>query len=137
MNNNLYTKIIAIIVLLFISSSALALNVDIPLSDATQEARAVALFHEIRCVVCVSEAIADSPAEVAGDMRRDIRSKITDGASDEDIKNLLVSQYGDVILMKPPLNASTVFLWFGPWIIVVMGLFFVIYFFRKNNIQGK
>ena len=127
----------SILTVLLFAPATFALSVDTPLADNVQEARAIALFHEIRCVVCVSEAIADSPAEVARDLRRDIRTKIADGASDEDIKNILVLQYGDVILMNPPLKTSTFFLWFAPWIIVVIGLFFVIYFFRSNNSINK
>ena len=118
--------------LLFFSSAAFALNVDVPLADATQEARAKSLFHEIRCVVCQSEAIADSPAEVATDMRRSIREDIANGASNDDIKRDLVIRYGDGILMKPPLKSSTAFLWFGPWLILALGAIGITLFFRKK-----
>lgn len=106
-------------VLLFLSiGSAFALNVDTPLSDAVQEARAQNLFHQIRCVVCQSEAIADSPAEVARDMRRTVRELVTNGKSDAEIKDYLVQQYGDHILMQPPFKPSTALLWLAPVLVL-------------------
>lgn len=98
----------------WLAAAAWALNVDAPLQDPAQEARAKALFHDIRCVVCQSEAIADSPAAIATDMRQAIRERIRDGDSDEAVKRYLVARYGNVILMKPPLTPVTWPLWFGP-----------------------
>lgn len=112
-------------------SQAFALTVDTPLADPAQEARAQTLFHEIRCVVCQSESIADSPAQVAADMRRLIRSRIKAGDSDAAIKSYLVSRYGDYILMTPPLKRATWLLWFGPLIVLAMGLLLAWRYFRS------
>lgn len=87
---------------------------DRPLPDAAQEARAKALFADIRCVVCQHEAIADSPAMIASDMRRLVRDEIAAGRSDAEIRQDLVRRYGDFVLFKPPVRAGTWFLWFGP-----------------------
>jgi cytochrome c-type biogenesis protein CcmH len=87
---------------------------DRPLPDAAQEARAQALFEDIRCVVCQHEAITDSPAGIAADMRRLVREQIADGRSDQQIRNDLVRRYGDFVLFTPPLRLSTWLLWFGP-----------------------
>ena len=116
--------------LYFMMSLAQALPVDTPLPDAVQEARAQALFREVRCVVCQSEAIADSPAEVAADMRKLIRERVAAGDSNEAIQAYLVSRYGDYILMRPPLKSSTALLWFGPLVIFIAGLLLTLRFFR-------
>jgi cytochrome c-type biogenesis protein CcmH len=92
---------------------------DRPLADAAQEARAQALFEGIRCVVCQHEAIADSPAGVASDMRRLVREEIAAGRSDTQIRAGLVERYGDYVLFKPPVRIGTWLLWFGPFVLVL------------------
>ena len=87
---------------------------DRPLPDAAQEARAQALFKGIRCVVCQHEAIADSPAVIAADLRGLVRDEIAAGRSDAEIKQDLVRRYGDFVLFKPPVRLGTWLLWFGP-----------------------
>lgn len=87
---------------------------DRPLPDATQEARAQALFDGIRCVVCQHEAIADSPAGIAADMRQLVREQVAAGRSDAQIEQDLVRRYGDFVLFQPPVRAGTWLLWFGP-----------------------
>ena len=93
---------------------------DRPLADATQEARARALFADIRCVVCQHEAIADSPAGIAADMRRLVREEIAAGRSDGQVRDDLVRRYGDFVLFKPPVRAGTWLLWFGPLAVLLM-----------------
>ena len=90
---------------------------DRPLADAAQETRARALFSEIRCVVCQHEAIADSPAAVAADMRRLVREEIAAGASDDQVRGGLVRRFGDYVLFRPPLRVGTLLLWFGPFLL--------------------
>ncbi|RZJ04117.1 MAG: cytochrome c-type biogenesis protein CcmH [Brevundimonas sp.] len=87
---------------------------DRPLPDAAQEARARALFADIRCVVCQHEAIADSPAGIAADMRQLVREEIAAGRTDVQVREDLVRRYGDFVLFKPPVRAGTWLLWFGP-----------------------
>ena len=87
---------------------------DRPLTDAAQEARAQALFDGIRCVVCQHEAISDSPAGIAADMRVLVREEIAAGRSDEQVRDDLVRRYGDFVLFTPPLRWGTWLLWFGP-----------------------
>ena len=93
---------------------------DRPLPDAAQEARAQALFDGIRCVVCQHEAIADSPAGIAADMRGLVREQIAAGRSDVEIKQDLVRRYGDFVLFKPPVRLGTWLLWFGPLALMLM-----------------
>jgi len=92
---------------------------DRPLADTSQEARAQALFDDIRCVVCQHEAIADSPAGIAADMRRLVREEIAAGRSDEQIRADLVGRYGDFVLFTPPLRGGTWLLWFGPLAVLI------------------
>ena len=114
------------------ASQAYALTVDTPLADTAKEAQARALFLEIRCVVCQSESLADSPAEVARDMRQTIREQVAAGVDNEAIKSMLVARYGDFILMRPPVKPSTWPLWFGPGTILAMALLFIYRYFRKT-----
>ncbi len=100
---------------------------DMPLADPSQEARAKALFSEIRCVVCQHESIIDSPASIAADMRWLVREQIAAGASDDEIQQDLVRRYGDYVLFRPPFKGSTLILWLGPFALVLGagGLFWV------------
>lgn len=92
---------------------------DRPLPDAAEEARARALFGDIRCVVCQHESIADSPAGIAADMRRLVREEIAAGKSDQAVRADLVRRYGDFILFQPPVRVGTWLLWFGPFALVL------------------
>ena len=95
---------------------------DRPLASPGQEARAQALFEVVRCVVCQHESIADSPAGIAGDMRRLIREEIAGGATDQAVRDDLVRRYGDYVLFTPPVRTGTWLLWFGPALLVLLGL---------------
>jgi cytochrome c-type biogenesis protein CcmH len=91
------------------------------LSNPQQEARALALQKELRCVVCQGESLDESGAPLAADLRRLIRARIASGDSDEAVKQYLIARYGDFILMKPPLDADTYLLWFGPLGVLLLG----------------
>ena len=93
---------------------------DRPLADAGQEARAKALFRDVRCVVCQHEAISDSPAGIAADMRGLVREQVAEGRSDEEIRRDLVRRYGDYVLFTPPVRKGTWLLWFGPFAAVLL-----------------
>lgn len=88
------------------------------------------LTHELRCLVCQNETIADSNADLAGDLRHEILVMLRKGATKKQVIHFMVARYGDFVLYKPPLQASTVLLWFGPFVIGVAGLFFLIQFIR-------
>lgn len=106
---------------LWLSPPAFALTPDAPLADATLEKRALNLFHEIRCVVCESEAISDSPAAIARDMRRMVRAEIAAGKSDEAIMEQLEMTYGERVLMMPHVSPANSLLWFGPLLVLGVG----------------
>jgi cytochrome c-type biogenesis protein CcmH len=92
-----------------------------PLADPVLEARAHSLERELRCVVCQGQSLAESNATLAADLRKLIRDRIAAGESNAQIKDFLVTRYGDFILMKPPLREDTFLLWFGPLLLVVLG----------------
>ena len=107
-------------------SSVYALNVN-------QEERANNLFKETRCLVCEGQNIYESNSDSAEDMKQLISEMIIDGNSDNEIKSFLVSRYGDWIIMTPPINQSTYFLWFSPIIILLIGIIFILRKFKKNG----
>lgn len=86
------------------------------------EARAQALFAEVRCVVCQSESIADSDADIAGDMRAEIRGDISAGLGDDAIRKRLYDRYGDYVLFRPRVSAGNFVLWAAPPLIVGVGI---------------
>jgi cytochrome c-type biogenesis protein CcmH len=94
-----------------------------PLSpDPAAEARMMNLAVELRCLVCQNQTIAESQAELAGDLRQQIRELIQRGQTDEQIKQYMVARYGDFVLYRPPVKEKTLLLWFGPGVILVVGL---------------
>ena len=93
-----------------------------PLADPVLEARAKALQKELRCLVCQGQSIDESNAPLAADLRRLIRQQIQGGQSDDTIKDFLVARYGAFVLMKPPVREDTFFLWFGPAMLVIIGV---------------
>jgi len=94
----------------------------VPLADPVLEARAKALQRELRCLVCQGQSIDESNAPLAADLRRLIRQQIQGGQSDNTIKDFLVARYGAFVLMKPPVREDTFFLWFGPAMLVMIGV---------------
>ncbi len=92
------------------------------LGDPAQEARALALEREIRCVQCENEPIAQSTAEIAADMRALVRERVAAGDSDGEIRAFFRERYGDFVLFRPPFDARTVLLWFAPLLLVAGGL---------------
>jgi cytochrome c-type biogenesis protein CcmH len=92
-----------------------------PLSPAAQ-ARWDHIASELRCLVCQNESLASSSAELAVDLRREVRSLIAQGQSDADIRQFLVSRYGDFVLYKPEVKPVTWLLWFGPFVLLLLAL---------------
>jgi len=91
------------------------------LPDATQEARATALMEELRCLVCQGQSIADSDAEIAGDMRDLVRRRIAAGERPDDIRAWLIERYGSWVSYKPAANPGTWALWLAPLLFLAIG----------------
>lgn len=113
-------RVLAALLLLFAVVPAMAARAPETLSDPVLETRARLLQKELRCMVCQGESIDESNAQLAADLRALIRERIKAGDSDEQIKQFLVSRYGDFILMKPPFDASTYALWLTPFAVLIL-----------------
>jgi len=90
--------------------------------DTDLDRRVMALSSELRCLVCQNQTLADSNADLAVDLRRQIREQLGSGKSERDVLDFMVQRYGDFVLYRPPLKASTVLLWIGPFLLVILGL---------------
>jgi len=90
--------------------------------DARVEERLRVLAEELRCLVCQNQTIADSTAPLALDLRNQIRQQVAAGRSDDQIRDYMVQRYGDFVLYKPPLKATTVLLWIGPFLLLAAGV---------------
>jgi cytochrome c-type biogenesis protein CcmH len=89
--------------------------------DPELDKRATALEHELRCLVCQNQTIAESNAPLAVDLRQQIREQMAKGASDQDVIDYMVARYGDFVLYRPPFKATTVALWVGPFVLLALG----------------
>ena len=108
-----------------------AAQVDAPMSTAVQ-ARWDHIAAELRCLVCQNESLASSNAELALDLRRELRSLIEQGRSDADIRSFLVSRYGDFVLYKPEVKPVTWLLWFGPFVLLLGALALALRLMRRK-----
>lgn len=95
--------------------------------------RVMTLANELRCMVCQNQTLADSNAELAVDMRNRIREELQAGRSEEEVVDLLVSRYGDFVLYRPPLKATTVLLWTGPFLLLVLGAWILVRRVRRER----
>lgn len=92
------------------------------LADPLLEARYLELTHELRCMQCQNQSIADSPVGLASDLRREVHDMLLAGKSDEDVRAYMVSRYGEFILFRPRFSWRNAWLWFGPPLLLLMGL---------------
>jgi cytochrome c-type biogenesis protein CcmH len=86
------------------------------------EKRVFALSDELRCLVCQNQTIADSNAELAVDLRNQVREKLEAGMTEKDVIAYMVERYGDFVLYRPPVKGTTWILWFGPFLLLIGGL---------------
>jgi cytochrome c-type biogenesis protein CcmH len=90
--------------------------------DPVLEQRVMAIAQELRCLVCQNQTIADSDADLAVDLRQQVREKLAQGMSDRDVSEFMVARYGDFVLYRPPVKHTTWLLWFGPFLLLAAGL---------------
>lgn len=125
-----------LILLVIFSQSLFSAMIDhYAFEDPKQEKLFQKLTQEIRCLTCQAQSIAESNAEFAQDLRREVYQLIQQGASEQDVIDYLVQRYGDVIAYKPPVNAATLVLWLGPPLLLVLGLIAVFVLFRRQPKQ--
>ncbi len=120
--------------LLLGSSGALLAKEAAPLAeDPVVEQRLIHISEELRCLVCQNESLAGSQAELAQDLRREVRDLIKQGNTDQQIKDFLVSRYGDFVLYRPQLKPTTWLLWGGPFILLIVGLALLVNYLRRRG----
>jgi len=118
--------LLTVLLVTLVSSSVFA-KTALPLAaDPALEARMMTLAAELRCLVCQNQSLADSNAELAVDLRNEMREQMRRGASDQNVIDYLVARYGNFVLYRPPLQANTLVLWSGPVIMLILGLFFLL-----------
>lgn len=105
--------------------------------DPVVEKRLNAISENLRCLVCQNESLAGSRADLAEDLRREVRNLIVAGKSDKEIIDFLVARYGDYVLYDPPFKATTLLLWVGPFVVLAGGLLGLIIFLRRRSRQGE
>ena len=102
-------------------------------ADPALEARMVKITSELRCLVCQNQTIADSNASLAVDLRREARALIKQGKSDAEVVDYMTARYGDFVLYRPPLRATTALLWFGPALLLLIGGGVLVFTLRRRS----
>lgn len=102
-------------------------------ADPVLEARVNALSAELRCLVCQNQTVADSHAELAVDLKNQVREMMAAGKSDKEIIDYMVQRYGDFVLFRPPVKDTTFFLWFGPLMLFLVGLVLLVFNLQRRK----
>ena len=124
-----------ILILLFILSPGISYAGEAKdmAEDPVLEKRMIKLAHNLRCLVCQNESLASSHSELAEDMRREVREQMKKGMTDQEIIDYLVSRYGDFVLFDPPMKSYTLLLWYGPFVLLLIGLTGLVIQLRKRK----
>ena len=101
--------------------------------DPEMEKRVTALATELRCLVCQNQTLADSNAPLAVDLRNQIREQLKGGKSEQDVIDFMVARYGDFVLYRPPFKATTIALWAGPFVFLVLGAWLLLRLLRRRT----
>jgi cytochrome c-type biogenesis protein CcmH len=111
-------RLVASLLLLATALFARAAEAPATAADPVLEKRVMAIAQELRCLVCQNQTIADSDADLAVDLRQQVREKLAQGMSDRDVSEFMVARYGDFVLYRPPVKTTTWLLWFGPFLLL-------------------
>ena len=125
--------VIISLVLLFSFAGFLSAKEAAPNEDPAIEQRMKVLTEQLRCLVCQNETLADSRADLAEDLRKQIREQMKAGKSDQEIIAFLTQRYGDFVLYKPPVKATTYLLWFGPFVLLIAGTTVLFRFLKRRR----
>jgi cytochrome c-type biogenesis protein CcmH len=123
----------ALLLLLTLAGSAIAVEPDEMLKDPAQEARAEAIGRQLRCPVCKTESIEESDADFTKDLRKVVREQIAAGKSDKQVLDFMHDRYGDFILLRPPFKPTTWALWLAPPVLLVLGGIFAFFMTRRRS----
>ncbi len=126
-------RLLAALALLWLPAALSAQTAQPLPEDPVANKRAVHLAEELRCLVCQNQTIADSSAELAVDLRRQIREQIAQGRDDAQIIDFMVERYGDFVRYRPPVKATTLVLWLGPPLVLLAGFAFLFFYLRSRR----
>ena len=126
-------KVITALLLLILSAQCAAREAPSAADDPVFEKRVVKLTSELRCLVCQNQSLADSHADLAIDLKNQVRSQMQAGKSDDEIRDYLVARYGDFVLYDPPFKSSTLLLWAGPFVLLLTGLLGLAAYLRSRR----
>jgi cytochrome c-type biogenesis protein CcmH len=102
-------------------------------TDPVLEARVMRIAIELRCLVCQNQTIADSNADLAVDLRRQVREMLQQGQSEQQILDFMTARYGDFVLYRPPVKSTTLLLWYGPATMAVLGIVILLWVLRRRS----
>jgi cytochrome c-type biogenesis protein CcmH len=128
-------RLLTLLLLCFFPSFAMAQvqEEERPSDDPVIEQRLAKLSKELRCLQCQNQTLADSPAGLAADLRREIREQMKAGKSDQEVVAFLTQRYGDFILYKPRVTYTTYLLWFGPFVLLLGGLYLLFHYIKQRR----
>jgi cytochrome c-type biogenesis protein CcmH len=126
-------KFFAVIFLLLLYGQAGAREAADAAADPALESRVVKLTSELRCLVCQNQSLADSHADLAIDLKNQVRNQMKAGKTDADIRAYMVARYGDFVLYDPPFKISTLLLWAGPFVLLLVGLLGLAAYLRSRR----
>jgi cytochrome c-type biogenesis protein CcmH len=130
-------RALVLVFLLLLGGAAWAKEAAPAADDPQLEQRVMALARELRCLQCQNQSLADSNADLAKDLRDQIREKLQRGETERDIIDYLVARYGDFVLWRPPFKPTTLLLWLGPALLVVAGLIALIWRLVRERDAGE
>jgi len=129
------TRLLALLLFCLLPSVVIAQvrTEDEPSDDPVVEERLAKLSQELRCLQCQNQTLADSPSDIAADLRREIREQIKAGKTDKEIVAFLTQRYGDFILYRPRVMPTTYLLWFGPFLLLIVGLIMLFRYVKQRR----
>src|SRR5688572_31053712 len=129
----LVSKLRPLLMLILLGATLFAGAVDIDAMPTPElQQRYDDLTHELRCMQCQNQSIADSPVGLASDLRRDVREQLIAGKTDEEIRTAMVARYGNFILFRPPFKPGTAWVWIAPFLLLILGVFVTVRIVRQR-----
>jgi cytochrome c-type biogenesis protein CcmH len=129
-------RLFALALLCLFAGSAAAKDAAPAVADPVLEARMLRIAAELRCLVCQNQTIADSHADLAQDLRRQVREMLVRGDTDQQIIDYMTARYGDFVLYRPPFKATTALLWVGPALLLLGGFGVLVVVLRRRSRMG-
>ncbi len=126
-------KFLILLFVLLIPLQLLAAEDFYQFNNSAEQERFAILTTQLRCLVCQNQNLAESNAPLAADLRQQVYAHLKQGQSDKEIVDYLVARYGNFILYRPPFNAATWGLWLGPFLFLLVGIFYLIFYILKKR----